>query len=493
MFSSRILSWAWLGLLFMESGMALGPVPGPVPGMGPGVATVGQATTAMEDQSGRPPSAVAQAATGTACRLWGRVTTVDGQTREGFLRWDRNGTHWADLLSGTRTLPPERVALVSSTRDPEAPPRRRVLEVRGYRVSWDEPDPALSVRTSAAIRFAHLASVQVFEGESALLTLNDGTVQEWRSDNSDLGSGMRGLVVTGRDGDGVTLGWDELDRVEFSVAPAGADPPSTRLHGTVEDRWGRSFSGWLAWDRDEALAADTLQGRTDGREYEIVFRDIVSMEAEADGTRVVLRDGRQRVLTGSNDVSDGHRGVQVTDPGLGQVLVPWDGFRRVRFHPPAGAATCGRVPPGPGAAPDSPPATLRGSVHTRDGRILRGAILWDGDEAAPWEHLDGEDRGVAFQVEMARIAVVRRRSFREAEVELRDGRVLLLGGSNDVSEDNRGILVRVGGDGEAAAEPDVGAEGDAAPDGDMEGDGGSGGWVLVRWNQLEEVRFERGA
>lgn len=420
-----------------------------------------------------------------ACRLWGRVTTVNGENREGFLRWDRNATHWTDLLNGSRTLPPERVALVAGVRDADAPPRRRVLEVRGYRVSWDEPDPALSVRTSAAVRFGHLASLQVFRETSALLTLTDGHVEEWAPENSDLGSGMRGLVITGG-GERARVSWEELDRVDFATAPPGAVPGDGRLHGTVEDRWGRRYTGWVAWDRDEALKADTLQGRAGGREYALPFAGIAGLEAAAGGTRVLLADGGTLILNGTNDVAEGNRGVQVVDPALGTVTVPWGLFRRVRFHPPAGPVRCGRPPPGEARSSPAadeggagPAAGLPGTVRTRDGRVLRGAIIWDGDEAAPWEQLDGEDRGVGFQVEMGRVATVRRRSFREAEVTLRDGRTLVLAGSNDVSEANRGILIRTG----AGPVPrEAGAT--AGPGGE------SGEWVLVNWNELEEVRFD---
>lgn len=406
-----------------------------------------------------------------ACRIWGRVTTVEGDRLEGFLRWDRNGTHWADLLSGSRAPDPERMSLVSRVRDPEAPPRRRVVEVGGYRVSWDEPDPALEVRTSVAVRFGHLVSLQVFEGASALLTFGDGAVEEWRSDNSDLGPGMRDLVVTGPGGAATSVAWEALDRVDFGLAPAGVAPVSRRLYGTVEDRWGRSYTGFVAWDRDEALSADTLQGRRGDREYALRFADIGGLEREAGGTRVALRHGEELRLTGGNDVGQGNRGIQVADPELGTVTVPWANFRRVRFHDPEAPPACHRASVSRGGGP------LHGTVRTRDGRALTGDILWDGDEARGWEQLDGEDRGTAFQVEMARIASVRRVSFREARVELRDGRVLTLGGSNDVSEDNRGILVRAG-------PPEARSADDEARPG-----AGDGEWILVDWNELEEVRF----
>ena len=47
----------------------------------------------------------------------------------------------------------------------------------------------------------------------------------------------------------------KLDRIRFGSAPGEASPAEGRLHGTVEDRWGRRYTGYIAWDRDATLAA----------------------------------------------------------------------------------------------------------------------------------------------------------------------------------------------------------------------------------------------
>ena len=61
-----------------------------------------------------------------------------------------------------------------------------------------------------------------------------------------------------------------------------------------------------------------------------------------------------------------------------------------------------------------------------------------------------------------------RDSSRSAQVTLLDGRVLLMEGSNDVNEDNKGIMIQV----------------DDAP-GALDG-----GWVLVSWDDFRELRFQ---
>lgn len=397
--------------------------------------------------------AVDPEASPAAARIWGRVRTGDGEVREGFLRWDRNELQWDDLLDGTRRPTPARIRLLADVIARATEPRRRVVELAGYRISWDEPDPALAARRQAAIRFGLLASLQRFEEGSVLLTLTSGEVQEFDASTSDLGVGFRGLIVEGTDGARDSLSWEAVDRVDFAAAPDGAVPGERRLSGTVHDRWGGSWSGWIAWDGDEALPSDILDGRESGTERRIPFAGIRELARDGSGTRVTERDGAVRTLTGSNDVSRGNRGVRVTDPALGSILVPWSAFERLRFHDDAV----------PGSRRDELPWPLAGEVVTRGGDRLSGTILWDGDEGWSWEHLDGEWRELGFQVEFRHVDRIVRRSAEEAEVRLRDGRVLTLSGSNDVSEDNRGILVRPGGEGE---------------------------WILVSWDELEEVRFE---
>jgi hypothetical protein len=58
-------------------------------------------------------------------------------------------------------------------------------------------------------------------------------------------------------------------------------------------------------------------------------------------------------------------------------------------------------------------------------------------------------------------------AFLGAEVTLLDGRVILLEGSNDVNDDNKGIFIQVDDQAGSLAE----------------------GWVLVPWKDLREIHF----
>ena len=86
------------------------------------------------------------------------------------------------------------------------------------------------------------------------------------------------------------------------------------------------------------------------------------------------------------------------------------------------------------------PGGIVGEVVTKSGETFSGSLLWDQDEGAAWEILDGDGNGVEFKIEFSKLARVTNLDG-GAEVELKDGRTFHLGDSNDVDSGNQGILV----------------------------------------------------
>lgn len=388
-------------------------------------------------------------------RLWGEVLTTSGERLTGYLRWDRNEAGWWDHLEGRRARDPELLERIATALGDPVEDRRRSVEFLGVRISWNEDVDDGAV--SSGVAFGHLREVRPLGDDAATLVLRDGSEVEVRATSTDLGSGLRELRVEVPGADTRELSWGELERIRFGPVPADApEPASPRLHGTLEDRWGGSWTGDLSWDRDEVLAGDVLDGAEDGEDREISFALVSAVERRFEGgARVLLRDGGELVLTDSNDVDRGHRGVQVSDPRLGLIDVPWSAVSSVRFHPPATRRGYDQV---------APVGPLAGTVLTADGTVHRGRIFWDADESVGWELLDGEYRDLVFAVEFAHIRSIERATARAASVELRDGRVLRLEGGNDVGRDNRGIVV--------------------------EGDDGS--LTVIRWRDFRRLELETG-
>lgn len=391
-----------------------------------------------------------------ADRLYGRVVTAGGDVFEGFLRWDQNEGSWADLLNGSKEMPWQNASDAKRLEGRYERPRERSIRVLGLRVSWSDDEDRYPTSATSGVRFGHLRSLAVLDDDRALLTLKSGEQVELGGGSTDLGEELRGLLVDDPQRGQVELRWRDLDVVEFMAAPRGVDAPAgQRLYGTLRVRGGQEFTGYIAWDVDEILTSDVLDGEERGRSRKIPFGRIAAIErAGSSGARVVLENGEEVMLRDSNDVDHSNRGIAVSDPALGQVQVGWDDFEGVSF----------RAPPRNGGAYDDFDGgrPLFGTVTTGDGQEYVGYLRWDNDEAYTWEILDGRDGDVDFDVEMGNVRSIRRAGSWGAEVTLRDGRTLQLEGSNDVDEGNKGIYVTFD-DGETA---------------------------LIPWRDFDEVRFE---
>ena len=395
-------------------------------------------------------------------RIWGQLHTTSGDVHAGFIRWDRNEGSWVDILDGSKTIPEENYFAWLQAMGAGGPPLRYV-DLMGYRISWEESDPDFPSSAASGIRFGHIRSLRVLEGDRVELTLRSGELVELEGGSTDLGRRMRELVVDVPGRSEVELDWEDLDRIVFSAVPYGVRASSRRLYGTVEDRRGGRFTGYVSWDLDEILESDVLDGREmdGGDDLDIRFVEIASIARVPGGARVVLVSGDELLLTGSNDVNRRNRGIQMSDPMLGMVEVEWREFEVLRFHE-ADAVV------GYDAFDGGHP--LVGTVVTQSGEEIDGVIRWDADEAGSWEFLNGRRDGVIFTIEFSQVSRIERGEAFGATVTLLDGRTFELDDSNDVDWDNKGILIA----------PEV-ASRDMGPDYSR--------WRVVTWDEFKEVRF----
>lgn len=262
--------------------------------------------------------------------------------------------------------------------------------------------------------------------------MRTGRMFELSGRSTDLGKGLRDLVVTDPTHGEAHLDWGDLVAIEFQSAPADARSTEQRLFGTLTTVSGAEFTGHVAWDVDEIHASDVLDGEIDGRDAEVAFGAIASLRRMGSrGVEVTLHDGETFRMTGSNDVDSDNRGITVADAGLGQVRVAWREFDSVRFHRPEVQMVRDDFDGG---------SRLAGTITTESGQSFTGPVTWDRDEAWGWEILNGDAEGAEFFVEFAEVARIVKTP-RGAAVTLRDGRTFELDGSQDVGRGNRGIVV----------------------------------------------------
>ena len=349
--------------------------------------------------------------------IYGTIYTDRGEEFTGPIRWDLNENFWNDVLDAEK-------------RDKVYVDRERShVSIFGFTFGDDD---GYWMTHPFKIAFGHIAVIEPRRSNRVLFELKGGTRVNVRPGTTDLGDDMRGLkIFDEREGE-VELEWDEVDRIEFASGP-GRELDSKRLYGTVETAAG-DFTGFVVWDRDEALTSDILDGKENGHKRKIKFGDIREIERRGSrGVTVVLKNGDSMRLTGSNDVDDDNRGIDITIPDLGLIKVKWEDFDRVAFAD---------APPSPRYNEFDGGRLLHGTVTDDRDRTYTGQIIWDLDEQYTWEYLDGEVDDVEFEIPFENIAEIQRDSRRSAEVRLKNGAVFILSNSNDVNKDNKGIVVR---------------------------------------------------
>lgn len=390
-----------------------------------------------------------------ADRLYGRVTTTEGVSHEGFLRWDRNEASPLDFLDGRKVVPIEYLQEAASL-DPEVAARQqaeRTIVAFGMRITWDEDDESDPFATVSAVRMGRIRTLERLDRRTVGLTLRDGSRVDLMAGSTDLGPSMRGLEVE-RGGARITLDWDEVERVDlFDAPPPGAHPEASRLYGTLTTWNDAEYTGVVTWDLDESVTTDVLDGRSGSDDHEIPFAEIREIAWESDRSAMVtLVTGERIELRGTNDVNRQNRGVEVAGV-FGRATVGWGDFQRVRF-----------VDVAEGSLSDfEPGAALYGTVYALDGRVIEGEVRWDNDEEFGWELLDGWRGDADVDIEFGSIASIERLDDEGVVVTTRDGAQWTLEGQGDVGSENNGIFVR--------------PEGRARR--------------LVRWADLQRVEFRR--
>jgi hypothetical protein len=364
--------------------------------------------------------------------LYGRITTVDGVTYEGRLRWGGDEeAFWGDYFNGAKKENPW-VAHVPLERLPK---ERSSIEIFGFEIAQRERPIDLGRLFMA--RFGDLALIEA-RGRDVRVTLKSATV--FVLDRFSAGDFDDGVRVWDRGRGVVDLDSLRIRAIDLRPPPQHGAVPN-RLHGTVRTRLG-DFTGFVQWDRQECVGTDKLDGDTAGGEISLRFDTIRSIARRSrDSSLVTLLDGREIELSGTRKVGRGNRGVYVDDLRYGRVLVSWDAFESVEFSPGGSGPAYTDFPPG---------GPLTGSITTRAGRRLAGRLVYDLDESEVTETLDAPLQGVDYTIPFGLIAAIALPGPKEpgaerAWVTLHSGVKLQLDRTGDLGERNAGVLIFVNG------------------------------------------------
>lgn len=389
-----------------------------------------------ESAPGTPPSAGAPSAEDARGFLYGRVTTLTGGQYEGRLRWGGGEeAFWSDSFYGRRRENPWLVHVPDELR----PRETRDTSLLGIRLATRTR--LLELRRPFLVRFGDIARIDA-DRTDVRVTLRSGTVAVLdRFEASDFDDGVR----VWDDSRGVVdLDSTQIRAIEFLPTPPGVDAP-LRLYGTVHTAQ-ELFTGFLQWNREGCVSSDELAGRGEAGAVHLRFDSLRTLTRKgADACRVTLTDGTERLLRGG-DLGPEHRGIYVDDPRYGRVLVSWEAFERVEFHPAGGAGS------GPAYDEFAPGGPLVGRVTVRDGRLLEGRLVFDLDESETVETLDAPAAGVDYMLPFGRIAAIvpgadSASAEHAARVTLHGGEELTLAAAGDLGPDNAGVLIFPAGGG----------------------------------------------
>src|SRR5262249_32719002 len=145
--------------------------------------------------------------------LYGRITTVDGATHEGRLRFGGDQeAFWGDYFNGQKKgnpwlaqIPPEK-----------APKEHSKLEVFGLKVA--ERDTSIKVERRFMVPLGDIARIESGGSRDVRVTLKSGSVFDLnRWDSSDFDDGVR---IWEAGGSVVDLDTARLKTIDFLPAPA---------------------------------------------------------------------------------------------------------------------------------------------------------------------------------------------------------------------------------------------------------------------------------
>lgn len=366
--------------------------------------------------------------------IYGEITMIDNQKFIGEIRWGDEEAFWDDIFNSSKKKNQfikylDRDEMDRDDDDDDDRDKKRWsfdfgdIWVDGGR--W-----GFSNSHTFACRFGDISKMTVIGRNEVELEFKDGTTMELDGGSNDLGNSIK---VYDQEIGEMKLRWDRIEEIKFMSTPKNLeDKFGSPLFGKVETSQGE-FEGYILWDNDECLGSDKLDGDSDNGDVSIAFDKIAEIEAERRGASVTLKSGRKMYLTGSNDVNDENRGIVVKTNEFGRVLINWREFDKITFTEPKNA--------GPSYDDYKNSKKLNGTVITMDGEEYSGILAYDLDEEWAWEMLDGKDDGFEYTIPFEKIKSIKPKNYNYTSVELKSGKTLLLGDTQDVTERNDGILI----------------------------------------------------
>lgn len=210
-------------------------------------------------------------------------------------------------------------------------------------VTWDKDEKTLKSpldgrtnKGNVSVPFSSVRKI-IKRNNSCEVVLQGGQTQEMWGSN-DVDNQNRGIIVNMPNIGIVSIPWRNFEIFE-SVSPdeinllGYADfENQQRLSGEVITRKGEKIAGIIAYDLDESMNFEILEGMNDNMSYEIPFRYIKSIEPKNyKYSLITLTNGSALSLGDSVDVDYRNSGVIVFRNNENPVYIPWKEITLISF------------------------------------------------------------------------------------------------------------------------------------------------------------------
>lgn len=174
--------------------------------------------------------------------------------------------------------------------------------------------------------------------EKLTLTFQDNTKKSWNKENNI--APWKEIASINMPNIGkVTISSADLKQLELvpqkeiSLLSYEDFSSPKRLQGEIETRNGEKIQGILAYDLDESMDIEVLDGKNSDTYYRIPFKYVSTIEPKNyKYSYITLRNGTGLSLGDSPDVSENNSGIIVFRENQNPVYIPWKEIKRITFQ-----------------------------------------------------------------------------------------------------------------------------------------------------------------
>ncbi len=402
-----------------------------------------------------------------ACFIYGTLTTKNGSSYTGAIRWNNEEALWTDYFEAIKTVnkyhafvregdileslyswlhmkknqkeqayaSTQRGVDIKTSNDDQSKviteaEMKRLLKERADELGLKEEDIEKLEHVWVA-HFGDIKSIKITGPETVTVTLKNGEDVKLKNGSNDFNTDIK--LLDGELGE-VVFQWDKVDHISFSPSPKALPSKFGKpLYATLKTTDG-VYSGFVQWANDKSLDTDKLICNNLDGELAIEFKNIQKIEAGENGHIVTLNSGRVLAIKKLENDDPHEMGINIWVDGFGKIYFPIDMVVSAEFEN-AGKNHL------PSYYDFAPPKALTGMVYTNDNKSFSGIIAYDLDEEYDFELIQGMNKGIYYSINLRNIKEIKPINDQMSSVGLRVGKTVLVGNSHDVAASNSGVLI----------------------------------------------------